>query len=51
MTHDHIEAFELANEIVVLDNGNIAQIGTPQEIIDHPANYFIKNFLDVNKNS
>jgi sulfate transport system ATP-binding protein len=51
VTHDHIEAFELANEIVVLDNGNIAQIGTPQEIIDHPANYFIKSFLDVNKNS
>jgi sulfate transport system ATP-binding protein len=32
VTHDHIEAFELANEIVVLDNGSIIQIGTPQEI-------------------
>jgi sulfate transport system ATP-binding protein len=50
VTHDHIEAFELAHEIVVLENGNIAQIGTPQEIIDHPANFFIKNFLDINKN-
>ena len=50
VTHDHIEALELAHEIVVLDSGNIAQMGTPQEIIDHPANCFIKNFLDVNKN-
>lgn len=49
VTHDHIEAFELAHEIVVLENGNIAQIGNPQEIIDHPANKFIKNFLDFNK--
>jgi len=49
VTHDHIEAFELAHEIVVLENGNIVQIGNPQEIIDHPANKFIKNFLDLNK--
>lgn len=49
VTHDHIEAFELAHEIVVLENGNISQIGKPQEIIDHPANRFIKNFLDLNK--
>jgi sulfate transport system ATP-binding protein len=50
VTHDHIEAFELAHEIVVLENGNIVQIGTPQEIIDHPANPFVTNFLDINKN-
>jgi len=47
VTHDHIEAFELAHEIVVLDQGNIAQIGTPQEIIDHPSNKFIESFLKV----
>lgn len=51
VTHDHLEAFELANEIVVLDNGCIAQIGTPSEIIEHPANTFIKSFLDINKTS
>ena len=50
VTHDHVEAFELAHEIVVLENGNIVQIGTPQEIIDHPANHFVTNFLDINKN-
>ncbi len=49
VTHDHMEAFELANEIVVLDNGLVSQIGTPQEIIDHPANDFISNFLALQK--
>jgi len=49
VTHDHLEAFELANEIVVLEKGLIAQIGTPSEIIEHPANTFIKSFLDINK--
>lgn len=51
VTHDHVEAFELAHEIVVLENGNIVQIGTPQEIIDHPANTFVTNFLDINKHA
>jgi len=50
VTHDHIEAFELAHEIVVLEKGNIIQIGTPQEIIDHPTNDFVTNFLDITKN-
>jgi sulfate/thiosulfate transport system ATP-binding protein len=49
VTHDHQEALELAHEIVVLDNGHIVQIGNPQEIIDHPVNLFIKNFVDVEK--
>ena len=51
VTHDHLEAFELANEIIILENGNIAQIGTPQEIIDHPANQFVTSFLGINKNN
>nr|YP_009106846.1 probable transport protein [Marvania geminata]AIT95652.1 probable transport protein [Marvania geminata] len=46
VTHDHMEAFELAHEIVVLEKGVIAQIGTPQEVIDHPANSFVESFLD-----
>jgi len=49
VTHDHHEAFELAHEIIVLDEGNIVQMGTPQEIIDHPANAFIRSFLNVEK--
>lgn len=50
VTHDHMEAFELAHEIVVLDHGNIVQIGSPQEVIDHPANLFVESFLDKIKN-
>ena len=49
VTHDHQEALELAQEIVVLENGHIIQIGNPQEIIDHPTNLFVKNFVDVQK--
>lgn len=45
VTHDHLEAFELATEIVVMEKGIISQIGSPQEIIDNPANSFIRRFL------
>lgn len=47
VTHDHIEAFELAQEIVVLNQGTISQIGTPQELIDSPSNDFVKDFLQL----
>jgi sulfate transport system ATP-binding protein len=47
VTHDYQEAMELAREIVVLENGRIAQIGTAHEIMDHPANNFVKNFLEI----
>lgn len=45
VTHDHQEAMELAHEIVLLDRGTIAQIGTPCELSDHPANDFVQKFL------
>ena len=47
VTHDHYEAMELAQEIVILENGRILQIGTAQELSDHPANKFVKNFLEL----
>lgn len=47
VTHDHYEAMELAQEIVLLENGRILQIGTAQELSDHPANNFVKNFLEL----
>lgn len=47
VTHDHYEAMELAQEIVILENGRIVQIGTAQELSDHPANKFVKNFLEL----
>ena len=47
VTHDHYEAMELAQEIVILENGRILQIGTAQELSDHPTNNFVKNFLEL----
>ena len=47
VTHDHSEAMELAQEIVILQNGKILQIGTAQEISDHPTNPFVKEFLEL----
>lgn len=49
VTHDYQEAMELAHEIVILDRGRIIQTGTAQEIIDYPANNFVKNFLEIEK--
>ena len=45
VTHDQIEAMTLASRIVVLKDGYIQQIGTPQEIYDTPANTFVADFM------
>ncbi len=45
VTHDQEEALELADRIVVINKGRIEQVGTPQEVYDHPANAFVYNFL------
>ena len=45
VTHDQEEALEVADRIVVMNQGRIEQIGTPEEVYDHPANPFIYNFL------
>ena len=45
VTHDQEEAFELADRVVVMNRGQIEQIGRPQEIFDHPANAFVMSFL------
>nr|YP_009106719.1 probable transport protein [Pseudochloris wilhelmii]AIT95486.1 probable transport protein [Pseudochloris wilhelmii] len=47
VTHDHHEAFELADDIVILENARIAQLGTPQEIIEQPANSFVRDFIKI----
>jgi sulfate transport system ATP-binding protein len=49
VTHDQDEAMEVADRIVVMNQGTIEQIGTPQEVYDHPANAFVYHFIgDVN---
>ena len=45
VTHDQEEAFELADRVVVMAEGRIDQIGTPDEIYDRPATPFVARFL------
>ena len=45
VTHDQVEAMTLADRAIVLDKGNIEQIGTPTEIYDKPATLFVANFI------
>ncbi len=45
VTHDQTEALSMADRIAVMDTGRIAQIGTPTELYDKPANRFVADFL------
>lgn len=45
VTHDQEEALEVADEIVVINNGRIEQVGSPAELYDRPANDFVMGFL------
>jgi sulfate/thiosulfate transport system ATP-binding protein len=45
VTHDQEEALEVSDELVVINNGQIEQIGSPTDLYDHPANDFVMGFL------
>ncbi|MGZ3757853.1 MAG: ABC transporter ATP-binding protein [Mucilaginibacter sp.] len=45
VTHDVQEAFELGDQICLMDKGRIVQSGTPSELLFNPANDFVKDFL------
>ena len=45
VTHDQTEAMTLGDRIVIMKDGLIMQIGTPQEVFDHPANIFVAGFI------
>lgn len=45
VTHDIDEALKIADQIVVMQSGEIVQQGTPEEILRHPANEFIRSFI------
>ncbi len=45
VTHDQEEAMEVANEIVIMNQGRIEQVGTPAQIYDHPATPFVMSFV------
>jgi len=46
VTHDVGEALELADRIALMDQGRIVQIGLPDELLQRPANDFVRDFLD-----
>ena len=45
VTHDQVEAMTLADRIVVLNQGDIQQIGSPMELYDRPSNKFVASFI------
>ncbi len=45
VTHDQIEAMTMADQIVVMRDGIVEQIGAPLELYDHPANTFVASFI------
>jgi sulfate transport system ATP-binding protein len=45
VTHDQDEALEVADQLVVLDRGRIEQVGTPADVLAHPASPFVADFL------
>ena len=45
VTHDQEEALDVADRIVVMNGGKIEQLGTPDEVYDHPASPFVYDFL------
>ncbi len=47
VTHDQEEALEVSDRIVIISGGRLAQIGTPREVYDQPANEFVARFIGV----
>jgi multiple sugar transport system ATP-binding protein len=45
VTHDQIEAMTMADKIVVMNSGNVEQIGSPLELYDRPVNLFVAGFI------
>jgi len=45
VTHDQEEAFEVADRVVVMNHGQVEQVGAPADVFEHPANAFVMDFL------
>ena len=45
VTHDQEEAMEVADRVVVMDHGQVQQVGSPRELYEHPANAFVMGFV------
>ncbi|MFD1032086.1 ABC transporter ATP-binding protein [Metaplanococcus flavidus] len=49
VTHDMDEALKIADSIIVMREGKIEQVGTPQELISNPANDFVESFIGLDR--
>ena len=49
VTHDQTEAMTLADRIVIMKDGFIQQVGSPEEVFEHPANLFVAEFIGAPK--
>ena len=49
VTHDQLEAMTMADRIVVLNEGNVEQLGSPLELYQHPATFFVAGFIGAPK--
>ena len=47
VTHDQTEAMTLGDRIVIMKDGYVMQVGTPQELFNHPANLFVAGFIGM----
>lgn len=45
VTHDQVEAMAMSDQIVILSNGRVEQVGTPEEIYEQPASKFVAQFI------
>lgn len=49
VTHDQEEAMEVADTIIITNQGRIEQIGTPEDICKNPGTDFVKDFVDIKR--
>ena len=49
VTHDQEEAVEVADTIIVTNQGKVEQIGTPEEVCRHPQTEFVADFIDAER--
>lgn len=47
VSHDIEEAMRIGNRIAIMEGGKLVQVGTPQELVDNPANDYVRNFFDT----
>lgn len=49
VTHDQVEAMSLGDMMIVMEGGNIRQVGSPQEVYQNPANRFVAEFVGLHR--